>query len=71
MVVIVMNMIPSKVIGKNACLWAKDPLSCQRIVDPKGAQTLKGGRNQKNEVLYEGEKMRCNCKRYEGRCMKQ
>jgi hypothetical protein len=34
-------------------------LGYQRILNPKGVQTLEGGKNKKNRGLYEGGKWKC------------
>jgi hypothetical protein len=48
MVAINMNSMPSKVIGKKACLMLEVLMGCQKILDPKDTQTLEeGGRSQK------------------------
>jgi hypothetical protein len=47
MVVVGMHPMPPKVIKKEACLHAKFHQGCQRILDPRGTQTFKGGMNQR------------------------
>jgi hypothetical protein len=49
MVVISMNMMPSKVIRKEACLQLKVLLGHQRTLDSKNIQTFEGGKNQKKQ----------------------
>jgi hypothetical protein len=47
MVDVNVNSMPLKVIGREACLQAKNPLGYQIIMDQKGIQTLEGGKSQK------------------------
>jgi len=47
MVDVDMSSTPLKVIGREVCLRTKGFLGYQRILDPKGVQTLYGGRNQR------------------------
>jgi hypothetical protein len=47
MVAIYMNLMPSKVIERKACLRARSPFGLLKDLGPKGAQTLKGRRSQK------------------------
>jgi hypothetical protein len=44
-----MNMMPSKVIRKEACLQLKVLLGHQRTLDSKNIQTFEGGKNKKKQ----------------------
>jgi hypothetical protein len=41
-----MNLMPLKVIGKEACLQIKILLGYQRILDPKGVKTFYEGKSK-------------------------
>ncbi len=47
MVDVDMNLTPPKVIGREIVYKLKILLGHQRILDPKGVQTLEGGKSQK------------------------
>jgi hypothetical protein len=47
MVAINMSLMPSKVIGREACLMLEVLLSWQKILDPIDTKTLEKGRSQK------------------------
>jgi len=58
-VAINMSSMPPKDIGEKFVSGLKVLLGYQRILDPKGSQTLEGRKIKINEELYEGGGKRC------------
>jgi len=72
MVVVNMNPMPLKVIGKKACLWTKGPSKLLKDHGPKRCPNI--GRNEKSKVLMDFVKIKeggVHHKRYNGCCTKQ
>jgi len=57
--VVGMNSMRLKVIGKIDCLWVRSLLGYQRTLDPRDVQTHERTKSQKNKGVYEGEKGKC------------
>jgi hypothetical protein len=47
MVVVDMNLMPSKVNEKKNCLWVKGFFGLSKDLDPRGVQTFKRRRNNR------------------------
>jgi hypothetical protein len=54
-----MSSVPPKDIERELLYGLEVLLGYQRILDPRGSQTLEGGRIKINKNLYEGEGGRC------------
>jgi len=72
MVVISMSLMPSKVIGRNVCLRAKNPSGLSKDLGPKRCpNTWKKEESKKVKGFMKVEKGDVHHKRYESRYMKQ
>jgi hypothetical protein len=58
-------------LGKRFVYVLKVLLGCQRILDPKGTQTLEGEKKSKKKKGSMKEEGGVHHKKYEGHCMKQ
>jgi hypothetical protein len=71
MVAINMNPMPSKVIGRKACLQAKSPFGLSKDLGPKRCPNTWKKESKKVKDSMKMEKGNVHYKRYEGSCMKQ
>jgi hypothetical protein len=69
MVVVNMNPMSLKVIGREACLCARGPLSLSKDFGPK--KCPKEEESKKMKDFMKVEERSVHCKKYEGHCMTQ
>jgi hypothetical protein len=71
MVVIGMNPMPPKVIGKKYYLWAKSPFRLSKDPGPKRCPNIwKGDESKEIRVFMKVEEKNVYRKKYDGHCMK-
>jgi len=72
MVDVNMNPMPSKIIGKETCLWAKGFFGLSKDNEPKrGPNTLWRKESKEIKDFMKVENGSVHHKKYNGRCMKQ